>query len=422
MEFSFRVEPSGTDPGGEPGCYHGTGTGAIGVGEARAPAGRGPGTGSGASIWGVTDTPHLDLLGSSRPRLEAALVARGLPSTRALPLFRALHSAPGAELDALPGVGRPTRRVLAGVDTAPLAIGDEKVQIEDGATRKLLFTTRDGLPVETVLMPRRSEGWTVCVSSQVGCRVGCTFCRTGEMGLVRNLAAGEIVDQVRWARSLAPGPIRNLVFMGMGEPLENLDAVLDAVEVVRDPAAYAIPGERITLSTSGHLPGLRELGRRDPGIQLAVSWNATRDEDRDRLMPINRRYPLAALQSALRDFPLRRGRSFMIEYVLLAGVNDRPEDADRLATQLAGLPVKLNLIRYNPVPGQPWQRPTPEAAAAFASRLGPIGSGVLERYSWGGGIDAACGQLGAEVLAETRRKAGSDLPVQAPAPWGPVAV
>lgn len=363
------------------------------------------------------ETDAVDLLGLQPEDLVARCAEAGFSAPRAINLFRSLHANPGTPVLDLPRVHRPLRQHAAASWTlAELRPGDHAIQLEDGETRKLLFHTQDGLPVETVVMPRRNEGWTVCVSSQVGCRVGCTFCRTGLMGLSRNLAAGEIVDQVRWARSLVPGEVRNVVFMGMGEPLENLPAVQAAIRLLQAPQAYAISRQRTTISTSGHVPGLRALAAEGPRVHLAISLNATTDALRDEIMPINRRYPLADLMDAVASFPLERGGTVMIEYVLLAGVNDRDEDAARLRALLEGLPVKVNLIRYNPVPGLPYERPSLERARAFREQLSGVGKGVLLRYSWGGGIAAACGQLGAEVGPRPGR---ADPPVapQAPLAW-----
>lgn len=369
-------------------------------------------------------TPRpLDLLGTPPARLVELAAELGFSARRARLLFQAVHGQIDVPLEELRGTSRDLRRALAPrVRLASLLPSGERVEVEDGETRKLLFHTSDGHPVETVLMPRRAGGWTVCVSSQVGCRVGCTFCKTATMGLTRNLAAGEIVDQVRRARALAPGPVRNVVFMGMGEPLENLDAVLDAVEVLRAPELYAIPARRITVSTSGHVPGLRELGRRNPRLNVAISWNASDDATRDALMPINRRYPLASLIQVLRDYPLRGSETFMIEYVLLAGENDRPEDAARLRELLAGLPVKLNLIPWNPVEGLPHARPDEARIAAFREALGAGTKGVTERYSWGQGIEAACGQLGSTAPRPEGARDEPEVAVARPLPWSPLEV
>lgn len=368
-------------------------------------------------------TPPVDLLSLSPRKLIALCEQAGFTRGKAQNLFRRLHEAPDIPLEDLRGVHPELRRHAAEHwELQPLDPGGLRRQPEDGDTHKLLFETWDSLPVETVLMPRTKGGFTVCVSSQVGCRVGCTFCRTGEMGLERNLTAGEIVDQVRRAREQAEGPIRNVVFMGMGEPLENLDAVLTAIEVLQAPEVYAISQRRITISTSGHLPGIRELGRRAPRVNLALSLNAPEEELRRQIMPISRRYPLADLLAELRRFPLPRSATFMIEYVLFAGLNDEPHHAHALRELLGDLPCKVNLIAYNPVPGLPYERPDRSRLEAFREALGEVGQGVVQRYSWGGGIDAACGQLGAQVLERRREGESAAVPAPRVAPWSTLEV
>lgn len=365
---------------------------------------------------------ELDLLGLAPNRLEEMLAPAGFSRRLVKNLFRRLHESPGVSLADLRGARRAVRDAAARrFRLVGLEPDGSALQPEDRHTRKLLFKTSDGLPVETVLMPRRrGEGWTVCVSSQVGCRVGCTFCRTGEMGLYRNLTAGEIVDQVRWARAGSDEPIRNIVFMGMGEPLENVEAVAAALEVLRAPESYAIGAHRITVSTSGHVPGMRLLGRLARRVNLAVSLNAPDDELRDRIMPINRRYPLKSLLKAMDEYPLPSAGTILVEYVLLAGVNDEPRHARELRALLEDRPIKLNLIPYNPVPGLPYRRPTDDALRRFREGVGSVGRGVMVRYSFGGGIEAACGQLGAEVLA--RPGAAPALEPQPPLAWSRVEV
>jgi 23S rRNA (adenine2503-C2)-methyltransferase len=347
----------------------------------------------------------------------------GFSRGRAQNLFRLLHDKPETPLLELRGVNADLRHYAAKHWTLHgLTPQGHQRQVEDGNTRKLLFATWDELPVEAVLMPRKAGGLTVCISCQVGCRVGCTFCRTGEMGLQRNLTASEIVDQVRWSRHLAQAPIRNMVFMGMGEPMENLEAVLTAIEVLRASEVYAISRRRITISTSGHIPGIRTLSQRAPKINLALSLNAPYDTLRSQIMPINRRYPLAPLLQELRTYPLGRTDWIMIEYVLFAGLNDEPHHAHALASLLQGMQVKVNLIRYNPVPGLPFQRPSPKRVEAFKKALGEVGHGVVQRYSWGSGIAAACGQLGAEILHQTKKPGEAPVPPAPVLPWTPVPV
>jgi 23S rRNA (adenine2503-C2)-methyltransferase len=265
----------------------------------------------------------------------------------------------------------------------------------DGLTHKFVLLLADGARVECVSMrtPRRL---TFCLSSQVGCALKCSFCATGLMGLKRNLRPEEIVGQVvtmgdfhRWQDDRF-----NLVFMGMGEPLANYRSVLHAIRILHDPQGLNLGARRITVSTSGLVPQIEMLGHEKLQLGLAVSLHATTDELRNELVPVNRRWPVAELLEAAREYGHRVGRRVTLEYTLLADVNDRIEDADRLAEIARGLPSKINLIPYNPVPGLPWKRPTPEAIEAFVRRLEPIAPAVTVRHTQGGEIWAACGQLG----------------------------
>ena len=242
---------------------------------------------------------------------------------------------------------------------------------------------------------RAERGLTFCLSSQVGCALRCPFCATGLMGLERNLQADEIVAQVmvmgafhRWEDEGF-----NLVLMGMGEPLANYEAVLEAIRILHDPQGLNVGARRITVSTAGLVPQIERLAGEDLALGLALSLHATTDELRDTLVPVNRRWPLAQLLPAVQAYGLRTGRRVSLEYTLLAGVNDSPEDADRLAAIARDLPSKINLIPYNPVPGLPYRRPTPEAVQAFAERLYPRAPAVTVRHTQGGEIGAACGQL-----------------------------
>jgi 23S rRNA (adenine2503-C2)-methyltransferase len=265
----------------------------------------------------------------------------------------------------------------------------------DGDTHKLVLALDDGARVECVSM-RTPKRLTFCVSSQVGCALKCAFCATGLMGLKRNLRAEEIVAQV-----LLMGDLHqwrddrfNIVFMGMGEPLANLGPVTEAIRVLHDERGLNLGARRITVSTSGLVPQIRELARLDLQVGLALSLHATTDEVRDRLMPVNRRWPIAEVLDAARDYGATVGRRVTLEYTLIGGVNDSMDDADRLASFARALPSKINIIPYNPVPGLAWKRPSPEAIDAFAGRLFPKSPAVTVRNTMGGEIWAACGQLG----------------------------
>jgi len=275
----------------------------------------------------------------------------------------------------------------------PLTIGQRFVSA-DHSRRYLLQVAADEL-VEAVYMPNDSRA-TLCISSQVGCRFACTFCQTGRMKLQRSLTSGEIVGQVlRMLADVDTAPTRtNIVFMGQGEPLDNAAAVIAAVRSLQDERGLDCSWRRITVSTVGLVPQIRELAAL--GVQrprLAISLNATTDAIRSELMPINRKYPIEELLGALRDIVWRRREKVTFEYVLLQGVNDSPDDARRLGRLLRGLPAKVNLIPWNPIATMDYQRPSPEAIEEFRREALRTGIDVLVRYSRGADIGAACGQL-----------------------------
>ena len=265
---------------------------------------------------------------------------------------------------------------------------------EDDGVVKFISALADGRRVESVVIPARGRT-TLCVSSQVGCRMGCRFCATGAMGFARNLAAEEIVWQVYAARFQLGRQIDNVVFMGMGEPLDNLDPVAQAVRVIADQRGLNIALRHVTLSTAGHADGIRRLAALDlPTLRLAVSLNATEDGLRSRLMPINRKYPLARLREELLAFPLGRRGTILIEYVLLAGVNDARTDAHNLAAYLKGLPVRVNVIAYNGGGSGNYAAPDAAQVRRFCHWLDEKHIFVRLRQSRGHGASAACGELG----------------------------
>ena len=273
------------------------------------------------------------------------------------------------------------------------ALDVERVDRSVDGTCKAALVARDGARIESVLIPE-DDRMTLCVSTQVGCAMACEFCATGFMGFARNLRAAEIVDQVCRMRALSPDrPISNVVFMGMGEPLLNLDAVVEAIRLLIDPKAFAIAPRRVTVSTVGLVPKIGELLARVP-VNLAVSLHATTDAVRDRLVPLNRRYPLADLLGALRGLPtVTPRRPVFFEYTLIEGVNDSVEDANRLPGLLHGIPAKLNLIPMNPHPDSPLCAPADDVIDRFLGVLSRRGMTVTLRRSRGPDIQAACGQL-----------------------------
>jgi len=279
--------------------------------------------------------------------------------------------------------------------------------VRDGELTKFVQRTPDGLEIESVLVPMygRWRTWkTLCVSSQIGCARGCTFCETAQLGLLRNLTAGEIVGQVVAAQCKFGQPVRNVVFMGMGEPLDNYDHVLQALRVLSDPSGLSLAKERLTISTAGRTRGIRALAslgwRR---LNLAISLNAPNDEIRSRIMPINRLEPLAVLRDALLAYPLRNCQFFMIAYVLIPGVNDAPAHARQLAEYLRPLKCVANIIPYNPRLDSPWPAPTDDAVARFLRGLEATGQPCLRRITKGRDQMAACGQLGNRALARPVR-------------------
>ncbi|NUN14073.1 MAG: 23S rRNA (adenine(2503)-C(2))-methyltransferase RlmN [Myxococcales bacterium] len=270
---------------------------------------------------------------------------------------------------------------------------DEQLVSTDG-TRKLLFTTEDGHRVESVLIPM-GDYYTQCVSSQVGCRIGCTFCLTAQMGLIRHLKSSEIISQVYWAATipLQGLAVRNIVFMGMGEPLDNLSEVIRACNVLVDNAGLGFSQRRVTVSTAGVIPKMRELMDSTP-VQLAVSLNAVTDEKRDEIMPINRRWPLIELKLALKDLKLANRRRITIEYVLLRDFNDQPEDIQGLIQFISFVRHgKVNLIPWNPFGPSRWKRPDDDVVVRFRDELLANNVSATIRESKGVDIGAACGQL-----------------------------
>lgn len=299
--------------------------------------------------------------------------------------------------DDRPDVAAKTRATLAErVDfTLPRVAGQHTSR--DGST-KVLLELADGARIEAIHMPRavKSPRVTLCLSSQVGCAMGCTFCATARMGLVRNLAAHEIVGQVM-ALTRALGPERpqelTLVFMGMGEPLHNVDAVIRAIAVLCEPSGLGLAPSRITVSTSGLVPGIERLAKATPRPLLALSLNATTDEGRGRTMPVTRAWGLDSLREALARWPLARGEKVTLEYVLLAGENDSLDDADRLAAWIGELRHNLNVIPFNEFAGSGFLEPSEARLTAFARRLHERGCLVTIRRSRGRDVAAACGVL-----------------------------
>ncbi|MBU1355023.1 MAG: 23S rRNA (adenine(2503)-C(2))-methyltransferase RlmN [Candidatus Edwardsbacteria bacterium] len=270
----------------------------------------------------------------------------------------------------------------------------------DGS-RKILLETADGQLIESVLIPSK-ERLTACLSTQLGCKLNCGFCATGTMGFVRNLTAGEIADQLFHLQSMTgwKNRITNIVFMGMGEPMLNYDATLSAARLINSHQGFNIGARHITISTSGIVPGILRLMEEPEQFKLAISLSASTDAGRSKIMPVNKKYPLKELLTAARDFSNRKGKLVFFEYILLAGINDSLDDADRLAKLLKNIPAKVNLIPYNPGGRESVLKPSsPQVQQAFFERLHQLGVTVTVRISKGQDINAACGQLKASVLS-----------------------
>ncbi|MBI5967224.1 MAG: 23S rRNA (adenine(2503)-C(2))-methyltransferase RlmN [Deltaproteobacteria bacterium] len=273
-----------------------------------------------------------------------------------------------------------------------------EVQASQDGTKKYLFLLDDGERIESVLLPEKDH-YTLCLSTQVGCALGCKFCLTGKQGLRRNLDPSEMVDQIVGVRATLPpeSKLTNLVLMGMGEPLENFQSVLRALEIIRSPMGLQFSHRRVTLSTAGVIPRIEELCSRRHFVKLAISLNASTDEQRSQLMPINRKYPLEDLLAACRRIPLDNREKITFEYVLIRGVNDSEEDAQRVTQILRGIRAKINLIPFNEHPGSPFQRPMDEAIQRFREILLAKRFPAMVRQGKGLDILAACGQLGGKV-------------------------
>jgi 23S rRNA (adenine2503-C2)-methyltransferase len=333
----------------------------------------------------------------------------GGPAFRATQVFEWIHRRRTDAARAMTNLPlRDRERLAERADLTRLELADT-VHARDN-TRKLRFRTQDGHAIEAVLIPNDGRGLTLCVSTMTGCPLGCRFCATASRTSWRNLATWEIVDQLYAAQDLlereaedghAPWPdrITNLVLMGMGEPLENYDNVRDALSLVMHDHGAALAGRRITVSTAGVVPGIERFAREGlgAGVGLAISLNATTDEVRSRLMPINRRWNIAALTKAARTIPRTRRRRLTFEYVLIAGQNDGLEDADRLADLVDGIAAHTNVIPYNPHPHADFRAPSDADIDAFVEALRARGLLVFARTARGADVAAACGQLTAEA-------------------------
>ncbi len=332
--------------------------------------------------------------------LEALFATRGLPGYRGRQVFKWLLK-PVSDFAELTDLPKNLRQELA-QEFSLFIPAIKKVETAQDGTQKLALELADGEVIECVLIPEEDH-FTLCVSSQVGCAMGCAFCLTARMGFKRNLWPHEILGQVLRAKELlnqkgSLKPLRNIVFMGMGEPLANYENLIKTLKTLLHPKGFNFSKRRVTVSTAGLVPQIKRLGH-DVTVRLAVSLHAARDEIRSRLMPINKRYPLTELLEACRSFPLPRGWRITFEYILLKGINDTVEDARRLADILRGIPAKINLIPFNEHPLLPFKCPEERVILAFQETLLARGFVATVRKSRGRDISAACGQLATKLAA-----------------------
>lgn len=331
----------------------------------------------------LVDLKNLDLEG-----LELFIARHGKERFRARQVFKWIYQKGAVSFEEMSNLSKEFRREL-GEAARISTLVPEMVEVSRDGTRKYLFRLEDGNTVESVLIPEEDRN-TLCISSQVGCAMACEFCLTGTFRLTRNLTTAEIVNQICAVKKEAE--VKNLVFMGMGEPLANLEQVVRALRIITCDDGLQFSTRRVTVSTAGLVPEMDQLGHAVT-VNLAVSLNAATDELRDRLMPINRKYPLKELMAACRRFPLPSRRMITFEYVLINGVNDSLDDAKRMARLISGIPCKVNLIPFNEHDGCSFRKPDQNAIDIFHKYLLDKHFTVITRSSRGTDISAACGQL-----------------------------
>lgn len=335
----------------------------------------------------------MDIKTLSHTQLVTWLKDHGIRSFRADQIFKWIYHRQADTFHEMTDLNKALRQRLATHFTIDRL---ETVRTEDSAdgSRKFLFRLADGELIESVLIPERGHD-TLCISSQVGCAMGCRFCLTGRAGLIRNLTAAEIISQVRDVKRTMSDPDRltNIVFMGMGEPFANYENLMGALRVLTDnDRGLRFASRRVTVSTAGLVPAIERFGTESP-VNLAVSLNAADGKTRDLLMPVNRRYPMDRLLEACARYPLKPHRRITFEYILIKGINDSPADAERLAKLLRPVRSKINLIPFNPHEGSRFERPAPETIDAFLQVLLDRHYTAIVRKSKGQDISAACGQL-----------------------------
>lgn len=345
--------------------------------------------------------------GLDREALEDALKGLGEPAYRADQILQWIYEKRGRSFDEMTNLPAGLRSKL-GERFEFDAVRSLRTKHAGDTTEKFLFELHDGALIETVLIPAtpgltsRSDRHTVCVSTQVGCAYGCRFCASGLDGFKRNLSAAEIVDQVLQVSALSGQRVTNLVIMGMGEPMANYDNLMKALKILNAPWSLGIGARKITVSTSGLAPKIRQLAEEPMQLRLAVSLHGATDEVREKIMPVNRKYPVKELMEACHYYCNTRKRMMTFEFILIEGVNDMPEQAEKLASLCKRLKAKVNLIPYNPVPGLSWKRPSEDRCRVFQATLKRYGVLATLRMEKGTDINAACGQL----RLQTERAAG----------------
>jgi 23S rRNA (adenine2503-C2)-methyltransferase len=351
---------------------------------------------------------RIDLKNLTQQQLIDFIDEMGLSAFRGRQIFSWLYRPGISSFEEMTDLNKKLRAELAEkaeISRLPVA----KTEHSKDGTIKFAFQLADGDIIESVLIPEEGRN-TLCVSSQVGCAMGCDFCLTGTMGLTRNLSPAEIVNQVCGVIEQMPaemcsdadkksGCINNLVFMGMGEPLANFDNLLAAIDIIMDQRGLDFSGRKVTVSTCGIVPKMKELGEKT-AVNLAVSLHSVNDEVRSRLMPINRKYPVDVLLKACKDFPIPRRRMIMFEYIMIKGLNDSDADARELASKLRDIKCKINLLPYNECPGTDYERPSMERIERFQQILRKADYTVFIRFSKGADISAACGQLATKEITE----------------------
>jgi 23S rRNA (adenine2503-C2)-methyltransferase len=341
-------------------------------------------------------SPKVDLKNLSPAELRNFIGSFGKERYRSIQILRWLYQKGVHSIDEMTNLSKRFRQELSEISFISTLEPLHVEQAKDG-TKKFLFQLEDGNRIESVLIPDKKR-LTLCLSTQVGCVLGCRFCLTGKMGWKRDLMVSEILNQILAVKERLTDKtsITNVVLMGMGEPLINYKNTLKAIELMTNPDAFKFSSRRITLSTVGILPELEQLSKEKISFRLAISLNASDEETRSHLMPINRRYPLKKILEACRNFPLRPRTRITFEYVLVEGFNDSPQDAKRLLRILKGIPSKVNLIPLNEAPGIPFKRPSEKKIKQFQEILMKGGLTAIIRASKGAEISAACGQLQAK--------------------------